>query len=235
MALVLYGISAGSDQALFPKDQPSFWSEPKPHYAAAREESRLAALRLRHSRLGQSWPTAGDRVSGRGEPGSAPTTRWPSPPVDRCPGGAGWPSARKCSGEGRCWDWRAASRRTRALRWYRSLVARKYDGSRRRGPGRPPTPAALAKLVVRMALSNPGWGYTRIRGALGNLGHRLGRSTIKRILADAGIEPAPERGQRTPWGTFLCSPLGSDRRHRLLHRGGPDDAWTAPLLGALRH
>ena len=95
------------------------------------------------------------------------------------------------------------------LRWYRSLVARKYDGSRRRGPGRPPTQSALAKLVVRMALSNPGWGYTRIRGALRNLGHELGRSSIKRILADAGIEPAPERSKRTTWATFLKAHWGA--------------------------
>jgi len=95
------------------------------------------------------------------------------------------------------------------LRWYRSLIAKKYDGSRRRGPGRPPTRAALAQLVVRMALSNPGWGYTRIRGALRNLGHQLGRSTIKRILADAGIEPAPERSKRTPWVTFLKAHWGA--------------------------
>jgi putative transposase len=95
------------------------------------------------------------------------------------------------------------------LRWYRRLVARKYDGSRRRGPGRPPTQAALAKLVVRMASSNPTWGYTRIRGALCNLGHDLGRSTIKRILADAGIEPAPERSKRTPWATFLKAHWGA--------------------------
>ena len=89
------------------------------------------------------------------------------------------------------------------LRWYRNLVARKYDGSGRRRPGRPPTKAFLAALVIRMAASNPTWGYTRIRGALRNLGHELGRSTIKRILADAGMEPAPERSKRTSWATFL--------------------------------
>ena len=95
------------------------------------------------------------------------------------------------------------------LRWYRSLVARKYDGSRRRGPGRPPTRAALARLVVRMASSNPTCGYTRIRGALRDLGHQLGRSTIKRILAAAGIEPVPERSKRTPWATFLKAHWGA--------------------------
>ena len=95
------------------------------------------------------------------------------------------------------------------LRWYRSVVARKYDGSGRRRPGRPPTKAALAELVVRMASSNPTWGYARIRGALRNLGHDLGRSTIKRILADAGIEPAPERSKQTSWATFLKARSGA--------------------------
>ena len=89
------------------------------------------------------------------------------------------------------------------LRWYRQLIARKYDGSKRRGPGRPQTQQDIAELVIMMSKSNPTWGYTRLGGAMRNLGHELGRSTIKRILKDAGIEPAPERGSRTPWKTFL--------------------------------
>jgi len=64
------------------------------------------------------------------------------------------------------------------LRWYRTLIARKYDGSHRRCPGRPTTQPALASLVVRMANENPTWGTTRIRGAMRNLGHELGRSTV---------------------------------------------------------
>ena len=48
-------------------------------------------------------------------------------------------------------------------------------------------------------------GYTRIRGALSNLGHDIARNTVKRILLEHGIEPAPERGQRTPWKTFLMA------------------------------
>ena len=95
------------------------------------------------------------------------------------------------------------------LRWSRKLIAKKYDGSQRRRPGRPTTRAALAKLVARMARENPTWGYTRIRGALYNLGHELGRSTIQRILDDHGIEPAPERGKRTPWATFLKAHWGA--------------------------
>jgi transposase InsO family protein len=89
------------------------------------------------------------------------------------------------------------------LRWYRQLIARKYDGSRQRRAGRPRTAQQIAGLVVRIATENPRFGYTRIRDALGNLGIEIGRSTVRRILADHGIEPAPERGKRTPWKTFL--------------------------------
>ena len=55
------------------------------------------------------------------------------------------------------------------LRWYKKLIAEKYDGSQHRGPGRPRTQEAIRELVVRMARENSGWGYTRIRGALRNL------------------------------------------------------------------
>ena len=65
------------------------------------------------------------------------------------------------------------------------------------------TPRAVTELVVRMAGEHPTWGYTRIRGALANLGHHIARNTVKRILHDHGIAPAPERNQRTPWKTFL--------------------------------
>ncbi|HEX7670984.1 MAG TPA: hypothetical protein VF395_15420 [Polyangiaceae bacterium] len=88
-------------------------------------------------------------------------------------------------------------------------MAAKYDGSQRRGPGRPRTQATIAVLVARMASENPTWGYTRIRGALWNLGHELARNTIRRILVDAGLEPAPERGKRTSWTTFLKAHWGA--------------------------
>lgn len=89
------------------------------------------------------------------------------------------------------------------LRWHRELVAKKYDGTKQRGPGRPHTAEVIVDLVLRMATENPKWGYTRIRGALSNLGYEVGRTTIKRILNEHGIEPAPERGKRTRWRTFL--------------------------------
>ena len=91
------------------------------------------------------------------------------------------------------------------LRWHRSLIARKYDGSARRGPGRPRVVREIALLVLRMARENPLWGYRRIRGELKHLGHEVGRSTVGNILREHGVEPAPERGKRTPWSTFLMA------------------------------
>ena len=58
-----------------------------------------------------------------------------------------------------------------------------------------------------MAGENPSWGHTRIQGALTNLGHRVGRSTIARILRTAGIPAAPQR--RTSWQTFRQSHWGA--------------------------
>jgi len=95
------------------------------------------------------------------------------------------------------------------LRWYRQLVTAKYDGSKQRGLGRPSTKLDVVSLVVRMAKENPSWGYTRLRGALNNLGHEVARNTIKNILLAHGLEPAPERGRRTCWQTFIKSHLGA--------------------------
>ena len=89
------------------------------------------------------------------------------------------------------------------LAWHRRLIAQKWDYSSKRGPGRPRVMIDIVKLTVRMAQENPGWGYTRIRGSLANLGHQVARGTIANILKEHGIEPAPERCKRTPWRTFL--------------------------------
>ncbi|MFT4548835.1 MAG: putative transposase [Verrucomicrobiales bacterium] len=62
------------------------------------------------------------------------------------------------------------------LAWHRKLIAKKYDSSGvRRKVGRPPTAEEIRDLVIKMAEENRGWGYTRIRGALANLGHEIGR------------------------------------------------------------
>jgi hypothetical protein len=95
------------------------------------------------------------------------------------------------------------------LRWYRELVAKKYDGSARRGPGRPGTAAEIVRLLVEMATQNTTWGYTRLRGALKNVGYSVGRNTIKRILEEHGIEPAPLRRRRYSWAAFIRAHLSA--------------------------
>ena len=86
------------------------------------------------------------------------------------------------------------------LRWHRELVARKWTYAARRA-GRPGVLAEIRRLVVRMATENPTWGYTRIQGALKNLGHRVARSTVAKILREHGIPPSRQRP--ITWHTFL--------------------------------
>ena len=89
------------------------------------------------------------------------------------------------------------------LAWHRKLIAQKYDGSHKRGPGRPRTAGEIEVLVVGMAEENRDWGYRRIQGALSNLGHEIARSTIAEMLQRHGTEPAPERSRKTTWKEFL--------------------------------
>ena len=89
------------------------------------------------------------------------------------------------------------------LAWFRQLAARKYDSSEARR-GRPPTPKDVHKLVIKLATENLRWGYTKIRDALRTgLGIEIGRTTVANILAEAGIEPAPEREKTRTWKHFM--------------------------------
>ena len=92
------------------------------------------------------------------------------------------------------------------LRWHRRLVAHKWTYPRR-ARGRAGVLRAIQALVVRMAEENPTWGYTRIQGALKVVGHRVGRTTIARILKRHGLPPVPERP--TSWQTFLRAHWGA--------------------------
>ena len=88
------------------------------------------------------------------------------------------------------------------LAWHRRLAAKKYDTSKRRKPGRPPTVPGIARLVVRLAKENPLWGHRRIHGELTKLGVTVAPSTVWEILHAAGIDPAPRRSG-PGWRQFL--------------------------------
>src|SRR6266851_823193 len=83
------------------------------------------------------------------------------------------------------------------LRWHRRLVAAKWRQPRL--PGRPPIPAELVELILRLARDNPSWGYTRIQGELRRLGHRAAATTIRKILRSHRIPPAPQRDDGPTW------------------------------------
>ena len=87
------------------------------------------------------------------------------------------------------------------LRWHRELVRRRWTYSHAR-PGRPSIDVTTRELVLRLARENSRWGYQRIVGELSKLGLPVSPSTVRRLLAKAGLGPAPRRSGPS-WREFL--------------------------------
>jgi len=87
------------------------------------------------------------------------------------------------------------------LRWHRRLVARRWTYPHR-GPGRPPLDPEIRELIVRLATDNPRWGYVRIVGECRKLGVGLSATSVRTILRQHGLGPAPRRGGPS-WAQFL--------------------------------
>jgi putative transposase len=87
------------------------------------------------------------------------------------------------------------------LRWHRALVRKKWRQPPARR-GRPPTSAETRDLVLRLARENPRWGHRRIGGELAKLGFWVSPTTVRRLLAHAGLGPAPRRSGPS-WREFL--------------------------------
>jgi len=138
------------------------------------------------------------------------------------------------------------------LAWHRRLVARRwtYPGPR---PGRPRISREVGDMVRRLARENPRWGYQRIAGELRGLGVQVSPTSVRKLLADAGLGPASQRGGPS-WREFIRSQAHSmiacdfftvdtvalrriyvlffiELSTRRVHLAGlsenPDGAWTA--------
>jgi putative transposase len=94
------------------------------------------------------------------------------------------------------------------LRWHRELVRLKWARYGRRRRGRPPLPAEVQELILRLAKENPRWGYKRIQGELQKLGGKVSATAIRKLLARRGLGPAPRRGGTT-WRQFLAQQASS--------------------------
>ncbi len=79
----------------------------------------------------------------------------------------------------------------------------------------------ISSLILRMTTENP---YTRIQGALKNLGHGVARSTVAKVLKANGIPPAPDRP--SSWRTFLRAHWGEIANHR--DAPAPDRPTSSP-------
>jgi putative transposase len=68
--------------------------------------------------------------------------------------------------------------------------------------GRPRKPLDLRKLILKIARDTD-WGYTRVLGELRKLTkHKISRQTVANIMREAGLEPGPNRGEKT-WDEFV--------------------------------
>ena len=117
------------------------------------------------------------------------------------------------------------------LRWHRELIARKWTyGSLR--CGRPGVQGEIRQLVVRMAIENPSWGYTRIQGALKNLGHR--------VASDGRANPEAPRHSAKPGEAAAVAHVSACTLERaagrgLFHDRGLDCPWPGYLLHGVCH
>ena len=88
----------------------------------------------------------------------------------------------------------------------------------------------IRRLIVRMATENREWGDTRIRGALGNLGHQVARGPPRQRAQGARPRTRPRTQEAHDLAGVSRGPLGRARRRRLLHCRGLDATWPGPLF-----
>ncbi|MFI0719152.1 integrase core domain-containing protein [Streptomyces sp. NPDC021224] len=91
--------------------------------------------------------------------------------------------------------------------WHQRLVKQKW--TQPKSPGRPPISDELRELIIRLGVENPRWGARRVHGELRRLGHRVSAASVRRILRQAGLGPAPRhQSPRGEWAAFLKAQTG---------------------------
>jgi putative transposase len=87
------------------------------------------------------------------------------------------------------------------------VVARRWTYAHR-APGRPPLESSLRSLILRLARENPRWGYRRIVGELKGLGITVSATSVRKVLLEQGLQPAPKRSDSS-WRAFLRAQAAS--------------------------
>jgi putative transposase len=63
-------------------------------------------------------------------------------------------------------------------------------------------------MILRLARENPNWGYHRIVGELQGVGITVSATSVRKVLLEEGLQPAPDR-RRSSWRTFLRAQAAS--------------------------
>ncbi|MFT7486604.1 MAG: putative transposase, partial [Candidatus Paceibacteria bacterium] len=92
------------------------------------------------------------------------------------------------------------------MRRHRRLIASKWTYLAKKREGRPGLMKSIKALIVRMAMENSSWGYSRIQGELKGVGHAVTRTTVANVLKENGLKPAPDRP--SSWKSFLKAHWG---------------------------
>lgn len=91
-------------------------------------------------------------------------------------------------------------------RTYSRWVVEQREGRKPKPAGRPKIARKVCEVVKRLARENAGWGYRRIIGELRKLRLLIGKTSVRRILKEAGLTPSPVRRGRaedTVWRKFI--------------------------------
>jgi hypothetical protein len=86
-----------------------------------------------------------------------------------------------------------------ALRWHRELVRRKWTYPNKNKGGRPSISKETESLILCLARENSRLGYGKIVGELLKLGFQVSLTTVRNVLDQCGIQPAPVRNGSIGW------------------------------------